>query len=227
MLSLAWLVPLIAIVVVFLVVVSGRIDKQSQRIITTSMEKAADISILRLLDCIDSSKDASYLPYIGDYWAEYQKDGSSGKLYTNVTNFLSEHYKYNTSFDMTVLIFTNEPDTIYYTGNTTGRGSVSRIKFFKESVQQQALALSEDLDTRTEFFSMDGHVYMIRNLMARGFKRYAVLIMEINPEEVFESLKSVWEYQGMQVTFKDDELYTAGEFDKRDTILAERKSVDG
>ncbi|MBO5620392.1 MAG: hypothetical protein J5959_02040, partial [Butyrivibrio sp.] len=70
MLALGWFVPLIAIVLVFLLVVSGRIDSQSQRIITTSMEKAADISILRLLDCIDSSKDASYLSYVGDYWAE-------------------------------------------------------------------------------------------------------------------------------------------------------------
>ena len=61
MLALGWFVPLTAIVVAFLVVVSGRIDRQSQRLITTSMEKAADISILRLLDCIDSSKDASYL----------------------------------------------------------------------------------------------------------------------------------------------------------------------
>ena len=120
-LALGWFVPLTAIVVAFLVVVSGRIDRQSQRLITTSMEKAADISILRLLDCIDSSKDASYLSYIGDYWAEYQESGDSGKLYNQVTTFLSAHYKYDPSFDITVLMFTDEPGTLYYTGNTTGR----------------------------------------------------------------------------------------------------------
>ena len=43
LLALGWFVPLTAIVVTFLVVVSGRIDAQSRRIITTSMEKAADI----------------------------------------------------------------------------------------------------------------------------------------------------------------------------------------
>lgn len=228
MLALGWFVPLLAIIVIFLTVVSGRIDRQSRRIITTSMEKAADISILRLLDCIDASKDASYLSYIGDYWAQYQKDGDSGDLYTKVTTFLSQHYKYNPSFDMTVLIFTDEPDNLYYTGNTTGRGSVSRIKFFKDSAQQEALRISEDLDTRTEFFAMEGHVYMIRNLMGRGFKRYAVLIMEINPEEVFESLESVWEYTGMEVSFKEDKLYTHGDFrDSGDVMKSDRKSVDG
>ena len=227
-LALGWFVPLTAIVVAFLVVVSGRIDRQSQRLITTSMEKAADISILRLLDCIDSSKDASYLSYIGDYWAEYQESGDSGKLYNDVTTFLSAHYKYDPSFDITVLIFTDEPETLYYTGNTTGRGSVSRFRFFKDQVQEKALLISEDLDTRTEFFAMGGHVYMIRNLMGRGFKRYAVLVMEINPQEVFESLKSVWEYRGMEVSFKEDKLYGEGNYEgSQDIITCTRKSVDG
>lgn len=227
-LTLGWFVPLAAIVVAFLVVVSGRIDRQSQRLITTSMEKAADISILRLLDCIDSSKDASYLSYIGDYWAEYQESGDSGKLYNEVTTFLSAHYKYDPSFDITVLIFTDEPETLYYTGNTTGRGSVSRFRFFKDQVQEKALLISEDLDTRTEFFAMGGHVYMIRNLMGRGFKRYAVLVMEINPQEVFESLKSVWEYRGMEVSFKEDKLYGEGSYEgSQDIITCTRKSVDG
>ncbi|MBO5623075.1 MAG: histidine kinase, partial [Butyrivibrio sp.] len=227
-LALGWFVPLAAIVVAFLVVVSGRIDRQSQRLITTSMEKAADISILRLLDCIDSSKDASYLSYISDYWSEYKESGDSGKLYNEVTTFLSAHYKYDPSFDITVLIFTDEPETLYYTGNTTGRGSVSRFRFFKDEVQEKALSISENLDTRTEFFAMGGHVYMIRNLIGRGFKRYAVLVMEINPQEVFESLKSVWEYRGMDISFKEDKLYSEGDYaGSQDIITCTRKSVDG
>ncbi len=228
LLTLGWIVPLMVILVVFLFVVQGRIDRQSQRIINTSMEKAADISILRLLDCIDSSKDASYLSYIGDYWAEYQNGGDAGDLYNKVTTFLSAHYKYDPSFDITVLIFTDEPDTLYYTGNTTGRGSVSRFKFFTDSVKDEALRISEDLDTRTEFFAIGGHVYMIRNLIGRGFKKYAVLVMEINPEEVFESLKSVWEYRGMDVRFNGEELYSEGNYnDGQGAITCDRKSVDG
>ncbi len=246
LMALGWLVPLTAIVMLFLMVVSGRIDSQSRRTITTSMEKAAEISILRLLDCIDSSKDASYLPYIRDYYAEYQKGNDGGKLYDNVTAFLSEHYKYDPSFDITVLMFVDEPDTLYYTGNTTGRGSVSRFRFFKDNVRSRALEISENLDTRTEFFSSDGHVYMIRNLIGRGFKRYAVLVMELNPEEVFESLKSVWEYRGMTVFFNGEELYHSGgdELDEGDMsgkisdvvirdisgkkyVLCSEKSVDG
>ncbi|MCR5476251.1 MAG: histidine kinase [Lachnospiraceae bacterium] len=227
-LALGWFVPLTAIVVAFLVVVSRRIDTQSQRLISTSMEKAADISILRLLDCIDSSKDASYLSYISDYWAAYREDGDSGKLYSNVTTFLSAHYKYDPSFDITVLIFTDEPETLYYTGNTTGRGSVSRFRFFQDEVKEQALSISESLDTRTEFFAMNGHVYMIRNLIGRGFKKYAVLVMEINPQEVFESLKSVWEYRGMEISFQEEKLYGEGAYEgNRDVVTCTRKSVDG
>ncbi len=246
LLALGWFVPLTAIVLLFLLVVAGRIDRQSERTITTSMEKAAEISILRLSDCIDASKDASYLPYIGDSWAAYQKDGDSGKLYNDVTSFLSAQYKYDPSFDITVLIFIDEPDTLYYTGNTTGRGSVSRIKFFKDKVMSVVLQKSEELDTRTEFFSMGGHVYMIRNLMGRGFKRTAVLVMELNPEEVFESLKSVWEYRGMHVLYDGELLYNEGDtvnrlsdsapkkdqvllenVDGKETVISSKDSVDG
>ncbi|MBE5829900.1 MAG: HAMP domain-containing protein [Butyrivibrio sp.] len=245
LMALGWFVPLTAIVLLFLLVVSGRIDRQSERLITTSMEKAAEISILRLSDCIDASKDASYLPYIRDAWARYQSDGDEGNLYNDVTNFLAEQYKYNPSFDITALIFINEPEMIYYTGNTTGRGSVSRIRFFKDQVQKEALDMSENLDTRTEFFSMGGHVYMIRNLMGRGFKRYAVLVMELNPEEVFESVKSVWEYRGMSVMFKGQQLFSEGDMPEsidvpvkndevimaavggRQMVVSSKKSVDG
>lgn len=245
LMALGWFVPLTAIVLLFLLVVSGRIDRQSERLITTSMEKAAEISILRLSDCIDASKDASYLPYIRDAWARYQSDGDEGNLYNDVTSFLAEQYKYNPSFDITALIFIDEPETIYYTGNTTGRGSVSRIRFFKDQVQKEALRLSEDLDTRTEFFSMGGHVYMIRNLMGRGFKRYAVLVMELNPEEVFESVKSVWEYRGMSVLFEGQQLFSEGDMPEavdfsvkndevvmaaiggRQMVVSSKKSVDG
>lgn len=245
LMALGWFVPLTAIVLLFLLVVSGRIDRQSERLITTSMEKAAEISILRLSDCIDASKDASYLPYIRDAWARYQSDGDEGNLYNDVTGFLAEQYKYNPSFDITALIFIDEPDTIYYTGNTTGRGSVSRIRFFKDQVQKEALDMSENLDTRTEFFSMGGHVYMIRNLMGRGFKRYAVLVMELNPEEVFESVKSVWEYRGMSVMFKGQQLFSEGDMPEsidvpvkndevvmaamggRQMVVSSKRSVDG
>ena len=93
---------------------------------------------------------------------------------------------------------------------------------------EKALSISENLDTRTEFFAMGGHVYMIRNLIGRGFKRYAVLIMEINPTEVFESLKSVWEYRGMDISFKEDKLYSEGDYaSSQDVITCTRKSVDG
>ena len=43
LMALGWFVPLTAIVLLFLLVVSGRIDRQSERIITTSMEKAAEM----------------------------------------------------------------------------------------------------------------------------------------------------------------------------------------
>ncbi len=86
---------------------------------------------------------------------------------------------------------------------------------------------------------------MIRNLMGRGFKRYAVLVMELNPEEVFESVKSVWEYRGMSVLFEGQQLFSEGDMPEavdvpvkndevvmasiggRQMVVSSKKSVDG
>ena len=223
---LGWFVPLTAIILLFLLVVAGRIDATSSRTITTSMEKAAEICILRLSDCIDASKDASYLPTIRESYNKFKRTGDKGPLYNEVTVFLAEQYKYNPSFDMTVLFFTDDPKTLYFTGNTTGRGSVSRIRYFREYASEEAMDISKNLDTRTEFFSSGGHVYMIRNLMTRTFEVYGVLVMELNPERVFESLKSVWAYEGMKVLYDGDPLWTENHMGD-DVVTAENESVDG
>lgn len=229
LIGLGWFVPLTAIIAIFLLVVAGRIEAQSQRTITTSMEKAAEICILRLSDCIDASKNASYLPTIREAYNQYVRTGDEGRLYNDVTVFLAEQYKYNPSFDMTVLYFTDEPQNLYFTGNTTGRGSLSRIRYFRDNAQQEAQEISEGLDTRTEFFSSGGHVYMIRNLMNRNFESYAVLVMELNPERIFESLKSVWAYEGMIIYYDDEYLWREDKVGENgeDIVAAKNDSVDG
>ena len=211
MLTFGWIAPLVVVAVVFLIVVSGRIDRQTRLAVETSMEKASEICGLRMSDCIAASREASYRPDIRNAWALYQKNHKSGELYDSTTKFLSEQYMYNPNFDLTVLVYNELPGEVYYSGNATGRGSLSRLRFFKENVLSDALERSESLDTGIDFFASEGHLYMIRNIMNRSFEPYAVLVMELNPERVFESLKSVWSYRGMSVISEGTSVAAAGE----------------
>lgn len=213
LLALGWFIPLTAIVLIFLTVVSGRIDRQTELTINTSMEKAAEICSLRLSDCIAASKEASYQPDIREAWSDYERDHISGELYNKTMVFLAEEYRYNPNFDLTVLIYEDEPDTVYYTVSATGRGSTSRLRYFKDHVLDKILERAEALDTGIDFFSDGRHVYMMRNLMDRTFEPYAVIVMELNGDRIFESLKSVWAYKGMTVWYQDELLLSEDETD--------------
>ncbi len=210
LLTFGWIVPIGIIAVIFLLVASRRLERQTYLAIETSMEKASEICELRMSDCIAASREASYRPDIRNAWSEYRKNKRAGDLYESTTGFLSEQYMYNPNFDLTVLIYNEMPENVYYSGNATGRGSASRLRYFKENVLANALSFSETLDTQIGFFNSDGHMYMIRNIVNRSFEPYAVLIMELNEEHIFESLRSVWAYQGMSVWYGGDVMASDG-----------------
>lgn len=61
------------------------------------------------------------------------------------------------------------------------------------------LQMGETLDTDTRLLFSKGHLYMIRNLVDSGFKPYAMLVIELNPRDIFNSLDSVWGAENYQV----------------------------
>lgn len=199
---LGWFLPLAVAAFVFMVIVTSRMDIQAKRTVTTSMEKAAEVCAYRLSSCVAASKEASYQTVIKDAYDEYLLSRDKKALKDDVTGFLERQYKYNESFDLTVLIFTDEDETLYYTGNSTGRGSNSRLKYFRSDIKDFVLEKSAEIDTDMYFFASNGHVYMMRNMMDRTFTPFAVIVMELNSESIFESLKSVWAYRGMSIWYQ-------------------------
>ena len=199
-LMLGWFIPLIVTTFVLLFQVVSRIGRQTDRTIQTSMEKASEICNLRFEDCIRASKDSSYHTAIREAWNQYLIDGDKSKLYSDVIVFLEEQYKFNNSFKLTALCFTEEPDTVYSTGMEPLPAN------FKTDVMPELLAEADGLDTGTGFVNVNGNVYLVRNIMNRKIKPYAVIMIQLNVDQIFESLSSVWEFESYQVFCNDREL---------------------
>ena len=202
-LMLGWFIPLIVTTFVLLFQVVSRIGRQTDRTIQTSMEKASEICNLRFEDCIRASKDSSYHTAIREAWNQYLIDGDKSKLYSDVTVFLEEQYKFNNSFKLTTLCFTEEPDTVYSTGMEPLPAN------FKTDVMPELLAEADGLDTGTGFVNVNGNVYLVRNIMNRKIKPYAVIMIQLNSDYIFESLSSVWEFESYQVFCNGGELTAA------------------
>ncbi len=203
-LVLCWLLPLMLIACCMLYVVSAMLSRQIEKAVTGSMDKAVEISEIHLADILTASRNASYMTNIKDSYKAYQRYGSERELYSGVTFFLDQQYKYDVSMSCCMVFFLESPDRLfYYTYNNYGennrRNSDRRVDFFRKNVQEEVLRMGETLDTDTRLLFSQGHLYMVRNLMDSYFKPYAMMVIELNPRDIFGSLESVWGMEQYQV----------------------------
>ena len=204
MLILGWLMPVLVIAMIMLYVVTSMLNRQIERTILSSTDKAVEICGMKLEEIWTVSKNASYSGTIRDSYYQYKKNGDRQKLYADITYYLNQQYKYDSSMLCTMVFLTGEPNEIYYTYNTyqnrnrSGEG-YSRVTFFRENVLELALQQSEELDTRVGLVLYDNHLYMIRNMVDASFHPYAMIVIELALPDVFNGLDGVWGGEGYQV----------------------------
>lgn len=204
MLILGWLLPVLIIALSMLYLVTSMLNRQIERTILSSTDKAVEICGMKLEEIWTASKNASYSGMIRDSYYQYKKNGDRQKLYADITYYLNQQYKYDSSMLCTMVFLTGEPNEIYYTYNTYqnrngGGEGYSRVNFFRDNVLELALQQSEELDTRVGLVLYDNHLYMIRNMVDAGFHPYAMIVIELALPDVFDGLDGVWGGESYQV----------------------------
>lgn len=198
-LLLGWLLPLMLLTLCMLIIVSNRMNRQFQTTVQLSADKAIEICQMRLEDAMTASRRASYLPDVKKSYSSYLRTGDKDQLYSSVTEFLEQHYKYNENFLNTVLYFKDAPNQYYFTYRSNRDSTYMNLMQLMESsiaaVQQKADAMG----TEISFMQNNGHILMVRNIVDADFKPMAVLVMEIDPKVMFGSLISVWGYKNCDV----------------------------
>lgn len=194
MLAAGWFLPFLLISVMMLLFVSNRMDRQLKNTIITSADKSFELCQLRLKQAIESSKEASYIPTLKECFAEYEQDGDGGKLNRSASDFIRQHYRVNTDFNMTYLYFIQDPKNACVTYR-----DYSDMRAFVERGLEEVMRVSENLDTSITFINIDNRVYMVRNIVDSSFKPFAVLTMELNIEDMFGGLQSIWGYREADV----------------------------
>lgn len=206
-LILCWALPLSIIAYAMLYVTTSKINKQMERTIVTSADNAVKICEMQMSAAITASRNASYLPTIKESWQQYMKDGNKTALYGEVIRFLEQHYRYDDHFLYTTLLFTEHPDEPYYTSQS---GSANNLAYrnnlyFMAKVHPLVMEIYPQLDTDIKLLNVEGHIYMIRNMMDSSYHPFAVIVMELDQESLFGSLESTWGYTDSQI-YVDGEL---------------------
>ncbi len=226
MLIVGWLMPLMLIAFTMLYFVSSMLSAQIEKTVVSSTDKAVEICELQLEDIVTASKNASYLPTVKESYADYIESGNRQALYSEITSFLNQQYKYNTSMLCSMVFFMDEPEQIYYTYNTyrdnnSGNNGYKRVTFFRNNVLDKVLEESGALDTGTKLLMENNHLYLIRNMMDSSFKPFAMLVIELSPGFIFDSLESVWGGTDYQV-YVDGQAVIGKEEERTYPIVFER-----
>lgn len=220
MLAICWFLPLFLISFMMLFFVSNRMNRQLQNTIVTSADKAIEICQIRLNEAMAASKDASYIPSIKDSYAEYLQDGDEKKLNREVRQFIEQQYRFNTDFNMTFLYFIDNPDNycVTYQGLNTYANVQALTNYAKEEISR----ISKDLDTAIAFVNINNRIYMVRNIVDSTFQPFAVIVMELNTENMFGSLKSIWGYSEGDVFIDGESIFHTYEEDPCAELIKER-----
>lgn len=186
-----WLLPVLLTVGIMSYLLSKNIDNQVMQTITATATTAVDACIQNINSSVSVSRSATYNTAIKRAWDKYKREEDRTTLYSSVTNYLNQEYKYNDNFLTTILYFSEEPGELYFCQNDRLSTGVESKKRYLEKANSRVESISSGLGTATTFLNVDGSCYMIRNLVDSAFERYAVLVMEINTDRMFGELSNV------------------------------------
>ena len=191
LLVMSWLLPLVLIGAVVFYVLSHQIERQSAEEMQRAMDTAAEICEGKLKDTIRASRNASYVPTIKESWEAYQKNGDSQELYENVYRFISTFYNYDENLCSSMVYFCEKPERLYISYSGKIGADYESIRFFKQNAWENVRALAETIDTRIGFYHCMGHLYLVRNIVNHDFVPVAVIVLELDCEEIFQGLEGI------------------------------------
>lgn len=219
---LCWFVPFLTFSIALFLYSKTKTDSQIKDTIITSVENAANICDMNIAFAIEQSKQVSYDGVVKRSYEDFLSSGDEVQLYKQISYYLNNRYGHSPRISSVFLLFNEDTTKEYYTySNETGTTYASVI-FFKETAAPLIKAEAEVLDNKLKLMFCSGHLYLIRNLINEEYVPYATLAMEINVDDVFESLNSVVWQQNVLI-YLDDELLTNIEYRNRDEMTALQK----
>lgn len=199
MLTVGWFIPLLILSVTVFFFVDNQLNKQLEKTIVTSADKVVEICQMRIDDVVAASKAASYIPTIRECYGHYLLDHDENRLNQDVMLFLAQQYRYNVDINMTALYFTAEPEKVYYCYTNDNRVSYAAVQAFKDNAKEAVQQHAPGIDTDISFLNIADRVYLVRNIMNSSFHAYAVIVMELNMENILAGLDGVWGFKAGDV----------------------------
>lgn len=208
---ICWLIPFLTLSIVLFYYSNKNSEERVSGTIQTSLVNAGMVCKNTVSDIVKESKQASYDGVILDSYKKYlaevrkaeeagdlemmhkMKDSAAETLNIEVNNYLGSKYKYNKMLSSTYVYFVApELDRCYTIGHLSGAtySSVS-FRFATDRVESKVREASKTIGTEPQMMVIGGQLYLVRNLVDRSFEPYAIIVMDLNEDNLFNGITNI------------------------------------
>ncbi len=184
-----WLLPIGIITVTAGALLRASYNDSLRQRINADASAAMDQTVLRMAGVIEDSKAVSYDGVVRQAYQAYQLDTVGFFVYRDTTSYLAQKFTRSSSYQAVFISFLDEELHAYASASGVSRQNL--LRQYTEEVLPAARALLAQRNTGIYFMTDGGELYLVRNLLNQAFEPYAVLVMELEKETVFQSLAQI------------------------------------
>ena len=188
---LCWVIPYLVISSALIQTYSRRNRRQISDTVCSAMDNAGRIITEKIVSVIEDSRQASYDGVIKKSYEQFLKDENEQEMHRSVSDYLNRTYKYSRIISNTILLYERPMTMEYYTYSNVAGATYTSIDEFRSIAEQTVRECAKELGTNTLLTDISGHLYVVRNIVLSNYEPFAVLVMEVNKERLFEGMDSV------------------------------------
>ena len=201
---------------------------------------AAYLCVDRIDSAVEASRRLSYDNSIRAVYAAYERTGDYLELYDMADSLLSRIYRFDDKFRFADIHFAGgvengiylRPMEIYALNESLfpRAGQYTAMSAYIEFRNNDLEPISEkakDLGTSIAFLKKGGQMYLIRNIFLSGSLPSAVLILQLNTANWFDSLESVPWSKNIAITINDQTIQLRGDEEMPSSASASLNSSIG
>lgn len=188
---ICWILPIIIVIATAAFFLNYYYNTTIKESANAGAENALRQVELRLSSAIEDSKAVSYEGYVRQAYREYLHNKSKSTLYKAVTDYLSQKFSRNAGFSVVYISFNDPALDIHPYAAAQGTARYNVLRNYKDNILPEIERAIGGTDTGIKFISVDGNLYMIRNLLDNDFAPYAILVMGLEKSTLLQSLYSI------------------------------------
>lgn len=152
-----------------------------------------------------ASRNVSYDSTVKTAHENYSETGDYVQFYDDISTYLNGQFRYDDNVKDAWFFLLSDTSQILSVSNAGESGGTQRMQRYRTELHDSAIEMSGGLGTGISFLPHDGDLLLVRNMVDRQYKPYAMIILNLHTDNIFgRFLDNTWKNAG--AAFIDGDL---------------------